>query len=296
MPHAPCSMSHAPCPISHAPFPILYSFLPLFPIPLFPMRYSLFHPQDERLRHEAEESSLKAQLAAAEALQSERMARVKELDELRMLTSSLHLAFRKRSQEHRRSHQGHKLCLGALALERSLETGQPLAHQASLLTRPSTTQGAGGSGPWDTEQELAEDAIVGAVLASLPHEVVTGGARTRLQLAQEFAELKPVVRTLSIVPAGRHVGMFTHAAAWLASMLKVPDASEGISKVLTDVERSIAHGDLCQSANALEKAVEGTAAAEAVQRWAHAARVGAATEQSVTLLRAHITTISASLI
>lgn len=87
----------------------------------------------------------------------------------------------------------------------------------------------------------------------------------------------------------------THSLASVASWLKVREAGQsgdGIESLINKVESFLAQGKLSEAADALEKGLKDTHAAEIVDDWVKRARNRAITEQALTLLQSYATTIS----
>lgn len=69
-------------------------------------------------------------------------------------------------------------------------------------------------------------------------------------------------------------------------------SGDGIESLINKVESFLAQGKLSEAADALEKGLKDTHAAEIVDDWVKRARNRAITEQALTLLQSYATTIS----
>uniref|UniRef100_A0A3Q7GX72 Uncharacterized protein n=1 Tax=Solanum lycopersicum TaxID=4081 RepID=A0A3Q7GX72_SOLLC len=201
--------------------------------------------------------------------------------------NALCMAFYARSEEVRQTHSVHKLALqavkpvifpqlypqGVLALEDALSRGLPI--QKELENLHTSLEG------------IDNNSLLDVVLSSLPEETQRYGSDT-------FDTLKGTLRHFSLIPPGGG-GILTHSLASVASWLKVREAGQsgdGIESLINKVESFLAQGKLSEAADALEKGLKDTHAAEIVDDWVKRARNRAITEQALTLLQSYATTIS----
>lgn len=220
----------------------------------------------------------KAQLDAAIA--SEKASQIEKMAEANLHINALCMAFYARSEEVRQTHSVHKLALGVLALEDALSRGLPI--QKELENLHTSLEG------------IDNNSLLDVVLSSLPEETQRYGSDTVLQLNHKFDTLKGTLRHFSLIPPGGG-GILTHSLASVASWLKVREAGQsgdGIESLINKVESFLAQGKLSEAADALEKGLKDTHAAEIVDDWVKRARNRAITEQALTLLQSYATTIS----
>ncbi|KAF4400531.1 hypothetical protein G4B88_023324 [Cannabis sativa] len=169
---------------------------------------------------------------------------------------------------------------GALALEDALSKGLPI--QSEIMALRNYLEG------------IDKDSILDLVLSSLPEETRNSGTDTLLQLDQKFDALKGTLRHFSLIPPGGG-GVLTHSLAYVASWLKVKEASQsgdGIESLINKVESCLAEGKIAEAADVLEEGVQGSQASEIVGDWVKRARNRAITEQALTLLQSYATSIS----
>ncbi|XP_015073677.1 MICOS complex subunit MIC60 isoform X2 [Solanum pennellii] len=220
----------------------------------------------------------KAQLDAAIA--SEKASQIEKMAEANLHINALCMAFYARSEEVRQTHSVHKLALGVLALEDALSRGLPIQKEIENLH--TSLEG------------IDNNSLLDVVLSSLPEETQRYGSDTVLQLNHKFDTLKGTLRHFSLIPPGGG-GILTHSLASVASWLKVREAGQsgdGIESLINKVESFLAQGKLSEAADALEKGLKDTHAAEIVDDWVKRARNRAITEQALTLLQSYATTIS----
>ncbi|TMX01067.1 hypothetical protein EJD97_025267 [Solanum chilense] len=220
----------------------------------------------------------KAQLDAAIA--SEKASQIEKMAEANLHINALCMAFYARSEEVRQTHSVHKLALGVLALEDALSRGLPIQKEIENLH--TSLEG------------IDNNSLLDVVLSSLPEETQRYGSDTVLQLNHKFDTLKGTLRHFSLIPPGGG-GILTHSLASVASWLKVREAGQsgdGIESLINKVESFLAQGKLSEAADALEKGLKDTHAAEVVDDWVKRARNRAITEQALTLLQSYATTIS----
>lgn len=168
--------------------------------------------------------------------------------------------------------------------------------------------------------------MVDAAVRAIPSAAASHGIATPQELSSRFRAMRSAVLHLSHLPlspmtppsdgvgeeagsgSGRG-GILAHAAARVASWLKVeesgvvralgPDvaiARGGVDAAVAAAEAEIAAGRLARAAEILRDATRGTAAAAAVGAWCEEARARAVADQSLKLLRAHATSLAASLV
>ncbi|KAF4351906.1 hypothetical protein F8388_020467 [Cannabis sativa] len=242
----------------------------------------------EQLEHEAEfklnkmEELAKAELAAKIA--SEKATQIEKIAEANLNFSFLiHMFEEERVNEMMRQNRivlGSHLDQGALALEDALSKGLPI--QSEIMALRNYLEG------------IDKDSILDLVLSSLPEETRNSGTDTLLQLDQKFDALKGTLRHFSLIPPGGG-GVLTHSLAYVASWLKVKEASQsgdGIESLINKVESCLAEGKIAEAADVLEEGVQGSQASEIVGDWVKRARNRAITEQALTLLQSYATSIS----
>ncbi|CAI5488356.1 unnamed protein product, partial [Closterium sp. Naga37s-1] len=258
-----------------------------------------------------------AGMAAAEAQHTH------EVERLKLQLAALHEAFRTRSEEERKRHAGHSLAMLCFALEDAALNGTPLAvpptclQPASLPLSHSTQQATDAPTTSDSftstsssadehahagvvaAEAPAADALVDAVLASLPPPAADHGVPTPAQLRQQLTALRLSLSQLGLMPP-QGAGVVAHALAFLAAMIKLPETGTelpggGVEAAVARAEALMQAGQLQAAAEALEGALAGTKAEELGGEWAQKARDRAVLEQAVAVMRAHAATVALSL-
>uniref|UniRef100_A0A0E0KVR4 MICOS complex subunit MIC60 n=1 Tax=Oryza punctata TaxID=4537 RepID=A0A0E0KVR4_ORYPU len=170
---------------------------------------------------------------------------------------------------------------GTLALEDALSTGSPIRTEVDQLRK--------------SLEGIDKDSLLELALSSIPEDVLEYGSDTPMDLKQKFNSLKETVRHFSLIPVGGG-GMLTHAVAHVASSIKIKEdqSGDGIESLLNRVENLIVHGDLSAAAEALEKGLQGSEAAEIASEWVKQARKRAIAEQTLTLLHSYASSITFS--
>ncbi|CAI7895557.1 unnamed protein product, partial [Closterium sp. NIES-53] len=254
-----------------------------------------------------------AGMAAAEAQHTH------EVERLKLQLAALHEAFRTRSEEERKRHAGHSLAMLCFALEGAALNGTPLALPPtsslplSLPTQQATdaftTSDSTSSTSTSADEHAhagcvaaeapAADALVDAVLASLPSPAADQGVPTPAQLRQQLTVLRLSLSQLGLMPP-QGAGVVAHALAFLAAMIKLPETGTelpggGVEAAVARAEALMQAGQLQAAAEALEGALAGTKAEELGREWAQKARDRAVLEQAVAVMRAHAATVALSL-
>ncbi|CAI5940408.1 unnamed protein product [Closterium sp. NIES-64] len=253
-------------------------------------------------------------MAAAEAQHTH------EVERLNLQLAALHEAFRTRSEEERKRHAGHSLAMLCFALEDAALNGTPLAlpptslqpsslplslsnQQATVAPTTTSVSGTSGSAGENAGVVAAEapaaDALVDAVLASLPPPAADQGVPTPAQLRQQLTALRLSLSQLGVMPP-QGAGVVAHALAFLAAMIKLPETGTelpggGVEAAVARAEALMQGGQLQAAAEALEGALAGTKAEELGGEWAQKARDRAVLEQAVAVTRAHAATVALSL-
>ena len=219
--------------------------------------------------------------AHAEATVRERAERQARLDDLRLKLGALERALEQRSDALRGGTVAHRLAQGAFMLQDALARGRSVDSAAEFVASVAS-----------------KDELIQAAVTSLPRGTPI---QTPTQLADAWGGVEAAARELSALPAGQG-GMLSALVAKLAAKLKIKEhvdgvngGGDGIDGKLANVERALVSGKLVAAADALEKAVKGTAAEQAVVDWVRAARARAAAEQAVAVVEAHAATAAVSL-
>jgi len=254
---------------------------------------------------EVRQATKRANLAAANAAEAERKERLAALDEVRAQLGALAAAHEARASQQAVAHASHTAALGILGVGAALDAGAPLAPSLALIAR-----GAGSAAGTPGGE------VVDVAVRAIPAAAVSRGVATEQELGARFRSMKTAVLQMSALPltaveqagAGRG-GVLAHAAARFAAWLKVDESgvvralgSEaavsqgGIDAAVAAAEAEVAAGRLAKAADILKAATQGTAASAAVSAWCEEARARAVADQSVKMLRAHATTLAASLV
>eukprot|EP00897_Mesotaenium_endlicherianum_P000783 jgi/Mesen1/10705/ME000090S10169 len=227
---------------------------------------------EDKLRHELERKEAEHRAAFREQLHKDEERRLRDL---------------KAKKEEMEDALAAAELLGqsAFAFEDALLRGAPLEREAAVLQAS-----VGGPGA---------DALVDVVVQSLPLDVIKGGVPTRVQLQQELIGARALLKELSLIPP-EGGGVFAHALAKMVAYLKVSERGTsleggGADAALARAEALLAAGDLLAAATALELGVAGSKAEAAAAAWAKEARMRAAAEQALCLVRAHATCLAAGL-
>uniref|UniRef100_A0A0E0DIW5 MICOS complex subunit MIC60 n=1 Tax=Oryza meridionalis TaxID=40149 RepID=A0A0E0DIW5_9ORYZ len=237
--------------------------------------------KDEETSQQVEKVRELAKAELAAALAKEKASQIEQIAEANLNIDALCMAFYARSEETRQSHSVHKLALGTLALEDALSTGSPIRTEVDQLRK--------------SLEGIDKDSLLELALSSIPEDVLEYGSDTPMDLKQKFNSLKETVRHFSLIPAGGG-GMLTHAVAHVASSIKIKEdqSGDGIESLLNRVENLIVHGDLSAAAEALERGLQGSEAAEIASEWVKQARKRAIAEQTLTLLHSYASSITFS--
>jgi mitofilin len=192
----------------------------------------------------------------------------------------LSTAFTRRSDEARQGTEAHRAALGAIALSKALEKGDPFGREIEAL-----------------QSGCPDDPLVAAVGQSLPPSTSGSGLPTRAELEKRFEKVAQAAQQLRYFPPGSG-GVLAHAAAAAAAALKLDSGlpqSGGADAAVSRARRCLKGGRLLEAAEALAAAGEGTAAAAAVGGWVADARARAVADQNARLLQAHATATAAAL-
>lgn len=222
-------------------------------------------------------------MAEAQAVMAvtERRERITKLDEIRLQVDALGVVLRQKSKEAKKSHYVHKLSSAVAVMRNALESGQSLKEPLLLLSQ----QCRGDDGGGDDGDPLVAVAV--ATLAAAPIELsTTTPLPTRVQIKEDFREIKRMCGELSLIPEGKG-GLLSLATAKVAAALKVNPLSE--------VERELTDGKLVEAVALLEAVTKETAAAPEVAVWARTVRARALAEQTAQMLAAHAAAISSPL-
>lgn len=244
------------------------------------------------------------------ALNQAAVERLSAIDQLRTQVNALSKAFSLRSDERMQSHTAHRITTGVLALTTALETGRPFVGELAVLKRAARAS----SDPLLQAAVLSLEASLAAVDEGLGLPAAVRGLPTLPQLMDRFADVRRAAVTLAVLPEGQTPGILTYGLARLASMLKVserasvllvssatsaapdtPGLGGGVDGAMARAERLLVEGRISEAAQLVEGVTRHTAAHVAVGPWLEGLKARAMADQTVELLKAHATCLSASL-
>ena len=219
----------------------------------------------------------------ASAMVRERQIRLRDLDKARTKLNSLKMAFSKRSNQARLSHDSHRLTRAVLSIKTKTEQGLPFAEGLDLLAPLAK-----------------EDDFIATVIRSIPSDVAKDGAMTNIQLQKWFWEVESAATKVALLPE-KEAGILSHIVSHLASLLRMKEedtseaAGNSIESVFCVARGLISEGKFFESAALLEKHFGGTAAKAILGDWVKAARDRAIVDQAVMVLEAAAVTKASSL-
>ena len=141
----------------------------------------------------------------ASAMVRERQIRLRDLDKARTKLNSLKMAFSKRSNQARLSHDSHRLTRAVLSIKTKTEQGLPFAEGLDLLAPLAK-----------------EDVFIATVIRSIPSDVAKDGAMTNIQLQKWFWEVESAATKVALLPE-KEAGILSHIVSHLASLLRMKE-------------------------------------------------------------------------
>jgi|AntAceMinimDraft_1070359.scaffolds.fasta_scaffold12953_3 mitofilin len=243
-----------------------------------------------------EEAASTAAVAAAARAVTERVHLAEALDEMRLRLGAVKTVLDANTRNLQQSHAVNRLNVAVFSLTSAAAAGAPLTDEVAQVRVAVVGPGVdGGEG----------DALIAAVLTSMPAAAAASGVPTAAALADRLVDVSRAARALVLVPGGGG-GLLAHAAAASAAWFRVGERWRGsgagdaglpggVEGALAAAAVAVAEGRLAGAADALEAGVAGTAAAAAVAGWVADARERQRLELALTVLRSHSSAIAASL-